>query len=65
MSNSAGDTFLGVVTVMFVFSILCLLVIWTFSYNLPYAKWKCVDEVQVGDDITNHECITYKRREVK
>jgi hypothetical protein len=38
---------------------------WIMSYNLNHSDWKCTEEVQVGDDITHHECITYKRNQVK
>jgi hypothetical protein len=38
---------------------------WSISYNLHHNDWKCVEEVQVGEDITNHECIAYKKKEVK
>lgn len=42
-----------------------ILVNWIMSYNLEHSSWKCTEEVQVGDDITHHECITYKRNQVK
>ena len=38
---------------------------WLFSYNLNHSGWRCTEEVQVGADITHHECITYKRNQVK
>ena len=65
MSDSAGNVFLAVFIMGLVFLDIVILTMWLFSYNLPYAGWKCVEEVQVGNDITNHECITYKKREQK
>jgi len=42
-----------------------ILMNWIMSYNLLHNSWTCTEEVQVGDDITHHECITYKRNQVK
>lgn len=65
MSDSTGDTFLFGFLMSLFFGTVVIVSLWLTSYNLPYALWKCVEEVQVGDDITNHECITYKKREQK
>ena len=65
MSDSFADTFLvAVVIILFVINAVILIMFFS-SYNLPHSSWKCAEEIQVGEDITNHECITYKKRESK
>ncbi len=64
MSNSgSGDFLAGLAAISLVAFVLSVVMVWVFSYTLPYAQWKCVEEVQVGEDITNHQCIAYRRKD--
>lgn len=65
MNDSFVDVFLTGVVITLLFINCVILIVFFSSYNLPHSSWKCTDEVQVGEDITNHECTTYKLKELK
>lgn len=46
---------------LMLFVLTLVLINWSSGYTISKKDWKCIGEVQVGEDISNHECITYKK----